>query len=73
MDIKFESIDGRSPQYYLMMLIFAVLAVAGLIATYIVCIKGIYITGMTNRVPWGLQIAMAIYYIGLSAGSLVVE
>ena len=34
---------------------------------------GLYLSGMTNRVPWGLQIAMAIYYIGLSAGSLVVS
>jgi molybdopterin-containing oxidoreductase family membrane subunit len=28
---------------------------------------------MTNRVPWGLQIVMAVYYIGLSAGSLVIS
>ena len=35
--------------------------------------KGLYLTGMTNRVPWGLQIVMAVYYIGLSAGSLVIS
>jgi molybdopterin-containing oxidoreductase family membrane subunit len=34
---------------------------------------GLYLSGMTNRVPWGLQISMAIFYIGLSAGSLVVS
>jgi molybdopterin-containing oxidoreductase family membrane subunit len=28
---------------------------------------------MTNRVPWGVQIIMAVFYIGLSAGSLVVS
>jgi molybdopterin-containing oxidoreductase family membrane subunit len=28
---------------------------------------------MHMRVPWGLQIVMAVYYIGLSAGSLVIS
>jgi molybdopterin-containing oxidoreductase family membrane subunit len=36
-------------------------------------VHGLYLSGMTNRVPWGLQISMAIFYIGLSAGSLVVS
>jgi molybdopterin-containing oxidoreductase family membrane subunit len=35
--------------------------------------KGLWVTGMYNRVPWGLQIVMAVYYIGLSAGSLVIS
>jgi Ni/Fe-hydrogenase subunit HybB-like protein len=34
---------------------------------------GIYLSGMTNRIPWGLQIILAIFYIGLSAGSLVIS
>jgi len=46
---------------------------AGAISTWIVIEKGIWVTGMTNRVPWGLQIVMAVYYIGLSAGSLVIS
>jgi molybdopterin-containing oxidoreductase family membrane subunit len=49
------------------------LAVAGLIATWWVIRNGIWVTGMTTRVPWGLQIVMAVYYIGLSAGSLVIS
>jgi len=73
MDIVFERIEGRSPQYRLLMAAFAALAVAGAIATWWVIEKGIWVTGMTNRVPWGLQIVMAVYYIGLSAGSLVIS
>jgi molybdopterin-containing oxidoreductase family membrane subunit len=73
MEIKFESIEGRSFHYNLLLIIFAAFALAGLIATYYVCVKGLYVTGMTNRVPWGLQIVMAVYYIGLSAGSLVIS
>ncbi|MCK5407525.1 MAG: polysulfide reductase NrfD, partial [Candidatus Krumholzibacteria bacterium] len=45
----------------------------GSISVYLMITRGIYLSGMTNRVPWGLQIAMAIFYIGLSAGSLVVS
>jgi molybdopterin-containing oxidoreductase family membrane subunit len=73
MEIKFERIEGNSPQYYLLLFTFAALAIAGAVTTFIICGKGLYLTGMTNRVPWGLQIVMAVYYIGLSAGSLVIS
>jgi molybdopterin-containing oxidoreductase family membrane subunit len=55
------------------MLVLFGLAGAGLLATYLMYAKGLYLTGMTSRVPWGLSIVMAIYYIGLSAGSLVLS
>ena len=73
MEIQFENIDGRSRQYYLALTVLAALAVAGLVATWWVSKQGIWVTGMTMRVPWGLQIVMAVYYIGLSAGSLVIS
>jgi molybdopterin-containing oxidoreductase family membrane subunit len=73
MDIEFESIEGRSRSYYLVLAVLAALAVAGMLATWYVIEKGIWVTGMTHRVPWGLQIVMAVYYIGLSAGSLVIS
>ena len=47
--------------------------VAGFAATMVMHYQGLYLSGMSHRVPWGLQIAMAIFYIGLSAGSLVVS
>ncbi|MCP4580726.1 MAG: polysulfide reductase NrfD [candidate division Zixibacteria bacterium] len=73
MDIKFESIEGNSFEYRLMMIVFAAFAVVGMISTLWIIEKGLWVTGMTNRVPWGLQIVMAVYYIGLSAGSLVIS
>ncbi|RKX21946.1 MAG: hypothetical protein DRP45_11810 [Candidatus Zixiibacteriota bacterium] len=73
MDLKFDSIDGTSQQYRLLLITFGAMAVAGFLATWWVIEKGIWVTGMTNRVPWGLQIVMAVYYIGLSAGSLVIS
>ena len=73
MDIQFNSIDGRSFEYRVMMIVLAGFAVIGAIATWWVIEKGIWVTGMYMRVPWGLQIVMAVYYIGLSAGSLVIS
>jgi molybdopterin-containing oxidoreductase family membrane subunit len=55
-----------------MVVLFAI-AGGGLLATYLFFAQGLHLTGMSNRVPWGLSIVMAIYYIGLSAGSLVLS
>jgi len=73
MDIVFERIDDQAAQLRRLMIAFGVLAMAGLLATWWVVEKGIWVTGMYTRVPWGLQIVMAVYYIGLSAGSLVIS
>jgi len=73
MEIKFERIEGTSFQYRVALLVFAAFAGAGLLSTLYAFQEGLAVTGMNNRVPWGLQIVMAVYYIGLSAGSLVIS
>lgn len=73
METNFETIEGRSTQFYLLMSLLAISAAVGLVSSYLMYSKGLYITGMTNRVPWGLQIILAVFYIGLSAGSLVIS
>jgi molybdopterin-containing oxidoreductase family membrane subunit len=73
MEIKFDRIEGKSAQFYLWSLLLGILVLGGCISTYLMYAHGIYLSGMTNRIPWGLQIILAVYYIGLSAGSLVVS
>ena len=73
MDVQFKKIEGRSSGYIVTMAILAAFGIAGVVATLVMHYKGLYLSGMSNRVPWGLQISMAIFYIGLSAGSLVVS
>ena len=73
MKIEFAPLEGKSPQFYLFMLVLFAVAGAGLFATYLMYTQGLHITGMSNRVPWGISIVMLIYYIGLSAGSLVLS
>ncbi len=73
MEVKFARIEGTSKSFYLTVAVLVALILAGVYSTYLMYAHGLYLSGMTNRVPWGLQISMAIYYIGLSAGSLVVS
>ncbi len=73
MAIEFSPLEGRSRQFHAFMLILFAVAGAGLLATYLFYMKGLYLTGMSNRVPWGISIVMAVFYIGLSAGSLVLS
>jgi molybdopterin-containing oxidoreductase family membrane subunit len=73
MDIQFDSIEGNSWTYRILLIVLAAFAVIGFLATLYVMEKGIWVTGMNNRIPWGVQIVMAVYYIGLSAGSLVIS
>jgi molybdopterin-containing oxidoreductase family membrane subunit len=73
MNVQFARIEGKSAGFYTTVGLLAAFGVAGFIATLIMHFQGLYLSGMTNRVPWGLQISMAIFYIGLSAGSLVVS
>ncbi len=73
MEVQFARIEGTSKAFYLTVAVLVALLGAGIYSTYLMNAHGLYLSGMTNRVPWGLQIAMAIYYIGLSAGSLVVS
>lgn len=73
MEVEFARIEGKSKPFYLAMILLGLMGIAGTYSTYLMHEHGIYLSGMTNRVPWGLQIAMAIFYIGLSAGSLVVS
>ncbi|MBW1688933.1 MAG: polysulfide reductase NrfD [Deltaproteobacteria bacterium] len=73
MEITYKAIRGTSKGYYILVAILAVLSLAGVYSTWLMHEHGVALTGMNNRVAWGLQIIMAVYYIGLSAGSLVVS
>ncbi len=79
--IYFRAIEGRSAQYFIALVVFGGLAAIGMLVTYLMYDQGLghdneylgRLTGMNSRVPWGLGIVMAVYYIGLSAGSLVIS
>lgn len=71
--IKYTVIDGNSRGFYALVAFLGLLSLGGAWATYKMFDVGHYITGMSNQVPWGFPIVMAVYLIGLSAGSLVLS
>ena len=73
MKIKFTKIEGRSTQYYTFMVIAGLVAALAPASAFYLYIEGHHVTGMTNQVPWGMPIVMAVYLIGASAGSLVLS
>ncbi|MEN8149551.1 MAG: NrfD/PsrC family molybdoenzyme membrane anchor subunit [Planctomycetota bacterium] len=73
MEIRFQKVDGTSTAYRTALIVLAALALLGLWATWQMMQHGLYLSGMNQRVPWGMQIIMAVFYIGLSAGSLIVS
>ena len=73
MSPDFVSIDGKSRGYRGAVAVLAVLALSGLIAFIISYIEGHQVFGSNNVIPWGMPIVLAIYLIGLSAGSLILS
>ena len=73
METKFTTIEGKSAKFYLFISVLVVVAAAGLWSFYLMYANGLYLAGLTNRVPWGLQLIMLVFYIGASAGSLVIS
>ena len=52
--------------------VLAVLAVAGVGCWIWQLMNGLTVTGMSNGVSWGLYITMFMFFVGLSAGGLIV-
>ncbi len=71
--IDFTKIEGRSKGYYVICLIWLIICAIGAYAYYLIWIHGDQLTGLNNQVPWGFGIAAVCYFIGASAGSLIVS
>jgi len=73
MNSTFTTIEGKSRGYYILTATLGALSVAGFISFMICYIKGHQLLGSSNIIPWGMPIIIAIYLIGLSAGSLILS
>ncbi|MEM1578900.1 MAG: NrfD/PsrC family molybdoenzyme membrane anchor subunit [Archaeoglobaceae archaeon] len=69
--IDFNKIEGSSLGYFALVAVFAVFTALGIFA-YILDHE-FHLSGLSNRVPWGVVNAGIPYFIGLSAGSLIVS
>ncbi len=69
---EFKKIEGTSPAYFVLVIILAIIAALGVYGYYLEHTIGGF-SDMGNRVPWGVVNACIPYYIGLSAGSLIIS
>jgi Ni/Fe-hydrogenase subunit HybB-like protein len=73
MDLTYLPIEGKS-RAYRAMIAFLGIMVAVLVASFLVYyLKGMQVWGISNAIPWGQLITLDIYFIGLSAGAIVVS
>lgn len=73
MKITFTKVDGDSNGYWTFMAVAGIVASLTPLTALYMFMNGHHVTGMTNQVPWGMPIVMAVYLIGASAGSLVLS
>ena len=69
----FVAIEGKSRNYRTAVIVFAALTFIGLVCFGLSYIFGHQLFGSSNVIPWGMPIVLAIYLIGLSAGSLILS
>ena len=73
MENGFVALEGKSRGYYLAVAALVILVLAGIVCFGFAYVTGHQVFGSSNVVPWGLPIVLAIYLIGLSAGSLILS
>jgi Ni/Fe-hydrogenase subunit HybB-like protein len=69
----FMPLEGKSWLYRITLGLLALLVIGGLVSFIISYIQGHQVFGGNNNVPWGMPIVLAIFLIGLSAGSLILS
>ena len=73
MELNYSAIKGKSRGYRIMLVVGGVI-LAVFITSYLVAyLSGFQVWGISNAVPWGQLITFDIYFIGLSAGAIVVS
>jgi molybdopterin-containing oxidoreductase family membrane subunit len=72
-DVSYSPVEGKSKSYKLLVAVVAALALLGLVSFIVSYIEGHQVFGANNAVPWGMPIILFVYFIGLSAGSLILS
>jgi len=68
--IHYSEIDGRSAGFMALLALLAVMVAAGLGAAWYMEHHGHYVTGMSNRIVWGVPHVFAVFLIVAASGAL---
>ncbi|OIR24474.1 molybdopterin oxidoreductase [Bathymodiolus thermophilus thioautotrophic gill symbiont] len=70
MNIRYQQIEGRSLGFYALILGLGVFILAALGSVYFIEHHGHYVTGMSNRIVWGIPHVFALFLIVAASGAL---
>ena len=73
MGLAFSKIDGKSREFYILLILFSIFTLIGFICFMVSYVSGHHVLGSSSIIPWGMPITITIYLIGLSAGSLILS
>jgi molybdopterin-containing oxidoreductase family membrane subunit len=68
--VQYREIDGRSGAFYALLGALGALILAGLGAALTMEHQGHYVTGMSNRIVWGMPHVIAVFLIVAASGAL---
>ena len=66
----YRVIEGRSPGFFALLGLFGLLMLAGLLSAWYMEHNGHWVTGMTNRIVWGVPHVFAVFLIVAASGAL---
>lgn len=66
----YRVIEGRSPGFFALLGLFGLLMLAGLASAWYMEHNGHWVTGMTNRIVWGVPHVFAVFLIVAASGAL---
>ncbi|GMR20692.1 MAG: Hdr-like menaquinol oxidoreductase integral membrane subunit HmeB [Gammaproteobacteria bacterium] len=71
--IQYDTIEGRSTGFLMLLGIFGAMVLAALGASYFMEHNGHYVTGMSNQIVWGTPHVFAVFLIVAASGALNVS
>ena len=67
---EFREIEGKSSGYLALLALLALVTIAGILAGHHMDTEGHHVTGMNNRIVWGLPHVFAVFLIVAASGAL---
>lgn len=68
--IEFREIEGRGTGYVVLIVLLSLVTLAGVLAGHHMDVEGHHVSGMNNRVVWGLPHVFAVFLIVAASGAL---
>ncbi len=73
MDLTYAPIEGKSRGYRWLMVVLGALVAVMLTSFLVMYLEGQQVWGTSNAVPWGQLITLDFFFVGVSAGAIVVS